>query len=66
MERDDRPQAPLTPEGEARRARAQLLRAWETTALSRANFCALKGLKEPEFEATLNQARGEREQRGPR
>jgi sRNA-binding protein len=58
--RDERPQEPLTPEGEARRARAQLLRAWETTALSRGNFCALKGLKEADFEALLTQARSER------
>jgi hypothetical protein len=55
---------PLTPEqaaeNEARRARAALLRAFETTTLTRSNFCALKGLKEPALEALLSQAREER------
>ena len=47
----------------ARGDRAALLRAYETTTLTRANFCALKGLVEADLEATLAQARREREQR---
>jgi hypothetical protein len=58
------PSVPLTPEqaaeNEARRGRAALLRAFETTTLTRANFCALKGMKEPALEALLVQAREER------
>lgn len=50
-------------EDEGRQARAALLHAFETTTLTRANFCALKGLAEAELEATLVQARAEREQR---
>ncbi len=47
----------------ARNERAALLRAFETTTLTRANFCALKGLAEAGLEATLAQARQERERR---
>jgi len=58
---------PLTPEQaadqEARRSRAAVLRAFETTTLTRANFCALKGMKDEALEAILVQARAER---GPR
>lgn len=43
--------------------RAALLRAYETTTLTRANFCALKGLPETSLEAILAQARQERERR---
>lgn len=60
-------------ESEARRAReadgaafgerAALLRAYETSTLTRANFCALKGIAETELEAALVQARQDREQR---
>jgi sRNA-binding protein len=50
-------------EFEARRERAALLRAFETTTLTRANFCALKGIAEAELEARLAQARTERAQR---
>ncbi len=61
------PAAPFTPEqaaeNEARRGRAALLRLYETTTLTRANFCALKGLSETALEAALAQARTEREQR---
>lgn len=53
-------------EFEARRERAALLRAFETTTLTRANFCALKGIPEAELDARLAQARTEREQRPPR
>ena len=44
---------------EARRERARLLRDFETTRLTRANFCALKGIPEPELEARLATARQE-------
>ena len=58
--------APLTPEQaaeqQARRNRAALLRAFETTTLTRANFCALKGMKDAALEALLVQARAERGQ----
>ena len=47
---------------EARRQRAGLLRAFETTTLTRANFCALKQLPEAELDALLTLARREREQ----
>lgn len=52
-------------EGEAKaiHERAGLLRAYETSTLTRANFCALKGLTESELEAALAQARQDRERR---
>lgn len=46
-----------------RRDRAALLRAFETSTLTRANFCALKGLAEADLEAQLVQARAEALQR---
>jgi rSAM/selenodomain-associated transferase 1 len=52
-------------EAEARRQRAGLLRAFETTTLTPANFCALKGLVESDLQAQLTLARQEREQRPP-
>jgi hypothetical protein len=58
---------PLTPEqaaeAEARRQRAQLLRAFEQSPLSKANFGALKGLSEAALDALLTQARADRERR---
>ena len=61
------PAEPLTPEQaaelEARRSRAAVLRAYETTTLTRANFCALKGMSDAALEAILVQARAERGQR---
>jgi sRNA-binding protein len=47
----------------AQRERAALLRAFETSTLTRANFCALKGLTEADLEAGLAQAREERDRR---
>ncbi|MBK6714002.1 MAG: prop effector ProQ [Burkholderiales bacterium] len=44
---------------EGRRERARLLRDFETTRLTRANFCALKGIAEPELEGRLAIARQE-------
>ena len=50
-------------EDQARRDRAALLRAFETSTLTRANFCALKGIAEAELDSQLHQAWLEREQR---
>ena len=44
---------------QGRRDRAMLLRAFETSTLTRANFCALKGLDEAGLDALLAQARQE-------
>ena len=46
------------------RQRAELLRAFETTTLTKANFCALKGWKEAALDEALNLARQERASRG--
>jgi sRNA-binding protein len=51
---------------EAHRERAALLRAFEGSTLTRANFCALKGIAEADLEARLALAREERELRPPR
>jgi sRNA-binding protein len=50
-------------ESEARRNRAVLLRAFETATLTKANFCALKGMSEAELDAQVALAKQEREQR---
>lgn len=44
----------------AQRERAQLLRAWESSSLTKANFCVLKRMTEAEFDAALALARTER------
>lgn len=49
-------------QGEARRERAGLLRAFESTTLTLANFCALKGIAADELQSRLAQARQEREE----
>jgi ProP effector len=46
-----------------RRERAMLLRAYESTTLTRRNFCALKRITEAELDAQLAQARKEAEER---
>lgn len=51
-------QSPL-PDDPARRERALLLRAYESTTLSRANFCALKRIAPEQLDALLEQARSE-------
>jgi ProP effector len=57
---------------DAMHERMRLLRAFEATTLTRANFCALKGVKEAELDALLAQARldaaawAQREPRPPR
>ena len=63
-------------EEEQRREASTLLRAFESTTLTRTNFCALKGLSEAQLDALLAQARQApppvrteprpAEQRGPR
>ncbi len=61
--------APLSPRRESaaplpldaeQRERALLLRNFESSPLSKANFCALKGLTEAALDATLAQAQAER------
>ena len=49
-------------EGE-RRARAELLRAFQTTSLSAANFCALKGVAPEQLDELLALARREADER---
>jgi ProP effector len=44
-------------EEQQRRERIQLLRDYERTTLTRANFCALKGIAEADLDALLAQAR---------
>ena len=48
-------------EGQGRAERAALLRAFEASSLSRANFCALKRIDDAQLDALLSQAREERE-----
>jgi sRNA-binding protein len=48
----------------SRRDRAALLRLWEGTALTKANFCVLKRISEAELDATLALARQERVEGG--
>jgi sRNA-binding protein len=50
-------------EADGRRERAAVLRAFEATTLTAANFCALKGLVEADLPALLDRARQERLQR---
>jgi sRNA-binding protein len=53
-------------EDEQRRNRAQLLRDYERTTLTRANFCALKGVAEAELDGLLDIARKEAAEAPPR
>jgi len=46
-----------------RRARAELLRAFQTTSLNTANFCALKGVAPEQLDGLLALARREAEER---
>jgi len=48
-------------DGQERAARARLLRAFETSNLTRANFCTLMGVADAELDALLAQARDERQ-----
>ena len=49
----------LAREAQARRERQALLRDYERTSLTEANFCALKGIRPDELPALLEQARRE-------
>jgi hypothetical protein len=49
-------------EEDQRRERAQLLRAFQTTTLTKDNFCALKGMTPEALDALLAQARQEAEE----
>lgn len=60
---DAAPPADTSPDAVERRNRAQLLYAFEASPLSKANFCALKRLRESEFDALIAQARAERSAR---
>lgn len=51
---------PGSPQDPAQRDRWQLLRAWESSALSKTNFCTLKRLTEAEFDAQIALAQKER------
>ena len=51
------------PTDPAQRERAMLMRSFESSPLSKANFCALKGITEAALDAALQQAQAER--RGP-
>ena len=56
-----RAQAPITlPADPAQRERAMLLRSFESSPLSKANFCALKGMTPAALDAALAQAQAER------
>lgn len=59
-------QARRAEEDQARRDRAHLLRDFEKTTLTEANFCALKGLTPEQLQATLSQARQEAAEAPPR
>ncbi len=50
-------------DSEARRERATLLRTYDGSTLTRANFCALKRITEADLETSLSLARQEREER---
>ena len=53
----------LPPLDEAQRQRVDLLRAWESSPLAKANFCALKGIAVAEFDACIALAQRERAER---
>jgi sRNA-binding protein len=62
--REAAPPATL-PADPAQRERAMLLRSYESSPLSKANFCALKGMTEAALDAALAQAQAERGERKP-
>jgi ProP effector len=57
-------QARVELDEQQRRNRATLLRDFETTTLTRANFCALKGVPVDELDGLLERARHEAQERG--
>jgi ProP effector len=54
------PATPALPADPAARERALLLRAFESSPLSKPNFCVLKRISEAELDTLLDQARAER------
>jgi ProP effector len=60
----ENPATPREPEDPARRDRALLLRQFESSPLTKANFCVLRRISEAELDAQLALARAERP--GPR
>jgi hypothetical protein len=54
------------PDDPARRERALLLRTYEASSLTKANFCVLKRITEVELDAQLALARQERGPARPR
>jgi hypothetical protein len=56
------PEAPLEVQDPAQRERALLLRQFESSPLTKANFCVLKRIPEAELDTLLAQARAERPQ----
>jgi sRNA-binding protein/8-oxo-dGTP pyrophosphatase MutT (NUDIX family) len=63
--RPDAPPPDLLPDDPERRERALLLRAWEGSTLTQANFCVLKRIEPARFDALIDQARRERAERAP-
>lgn len=59
-------QARRAQEEQAQRERTRLLREYETTKLTEANFCALKGIAPADLPALLERAREEAKSRPPR
>lgn len=55
--REAAPPSPALPADPAQRERVMLLRAFESSPLSKANFCALKRISEADLDALLAQAR---------
>jgi hypothetical protein len=53
------PQPPASPDDAARRERALLLRSFDSSPLTKANFCALKGISVEELDRRLALAREE-------
>ncbi len=60
---DIAPLAVPLPVDPVQRARALLLRSYDASPLSKANFCALKGVTEADLDAALAQAQAERGRR---
>lgn len=58
--RHEAPAAAALPTDPAQRERAMLLRSFESSPLSKANFCALKGISEAVLDAALQQGKAER------
>ena len=62
---DTRPRQAPDSDMQGRRERALLLRSYESSTLTRANFCVLKRIAEADLEAHLVQARKEAAERPP-